>query len=155
MVSHFKKRITFCQIHTIWYAHEFDLFCCWLIHGIICIIRNYILLPELSQLLNVHFSIYPEDLLQLMNMLMKYTFIWLACNSCEFSPLKCSKNLLKRRTVGRIVRFKFYTQYYIPLSCNFWCAISYLSALTYDMEKHCNTEIAAKVVRVSSNPNGT
>jgi transmembrane E3 ubiquitin-protein ligase len=34
------------------------------------------------------------------------------------------------------------------------CVISSLSALTYDMEKHCNTEIAAKVVRVSSNPNG-
>jgi hypothetical protein len=27
------------------------------------------------------------------------------------------------------------------------------NSLTYDMEKHCNTEIAAKVVRVSSNPN--
>ncbi|XP_062190740.1 transmembrane E3 ubiquitin-protein ligase FLY2-like isoform X2 [Phragmites australis] len=28
------------------------------------------------------------------------------------------------------------------------------NSLTYDMEKHCNTEITAKVVRVSSNPNG-
>ncbi|CAN6218908.1 unnamed protein product [Urochloa humidicola] len=27
------------------------------------------------------------------------------------------------------------------------------NSLTYDMEKHCSTEIAAKVVRVSSNPN--
>ncbi|KAF8669511.1 hypothetical protein HU200_051314 [Digitaria exilis] len=27
------------------------------------------------------------------------------------------------------------------------------NSLTYDMEKHCNTEIAAKVVHVSSNPN--
>jgi hypothetical protein len=31
----------------------------------------------------------------------------------------------------------------------------FLSALTYDMEKHCNIEIAAKVVQVSSNQNGT
>ncbi|OEL30330.1 hypothetical protein BAE44_0008654 [Dichanthelium oligosanthes] len=29
------------------------------------------------------------------------------------------------------------------------------NSLTYDMERLCNTEIAAKVVRVSSNPNGT
>ncbi|KAG8080460.1 hypothetical protein GUJ93_ZPchr0007g4980 [Zizania palustris] len=28
------------------------------------------------------------------------------------------------------------------------------NSLTYDMEKHCNVEIGAKVVRVSSNPNG-
>jgi hypothetical protein len=49
-----------------------------------------------------------------------------------------------------------HTQYYISFCCIFFiCVISSLSALTYDMEKHCNTEIAAKVVRVSSNPNGT
>lgn len=35
------------------------------------------------------------------------------------------------------------------------CVTSSLSALTYDMEKHCSVEIAAKVVRVSSNLNGT
>ena len=85
---------------------------------------------------------------------MKYTFTWLICNSCGFSPLKCSKNLLKRRAKGRIVRFKLYSNTIYRLLQFLMCVISTLSALTYDMEKHCNTEIAAKVVRVSSNPNG-
>lgn len=64
-----------------------------------------------------------EDLLQLSNMLMKYTFIWLIFISCGFSHLKCSKNLLKRRTEGRIVRFKLYTLYFIPFCFNCLCMI--------------------------------
>ena len=53
----------------------------------------------------------------------------------------CKIQIVHSNTIYRLLQF-------------FMCVISTLSALTYDMEKHCNTEIAAKVVRVSSNPNG-
>ena len=78
-------------------------------------------------------------------------------NSCGFSPLKFSKILLKRRTEGRTVRFYFYTEYSLATNVDvtLMFATYSVSALTHDMEKHCNIEIAAKVVRVSTNQNGT
>ena len=115
-------------------SNPYHLVCSWIWLILLFITITWVLFNHVSyitifyflsfhNLLYVHMSLYPEDHLQLMNMLIEYTFIWLICNSCEFSPLKYSKNLLKIRTEGRIVSFKLHTQYYVSLCCKFLCVL--------------------------------
>lgn len=94
-------------------------------------------------------------LLEFMSLLMEIRFDLLALKQLRIFSSQVFQESSEEKTEGRIVRYILYSKCYLAYDVMLTCYFLFIIALTYDMEKHCNTEIAAKVVRVSSNLNGT
>lgn len=75
---------------------------------------------------------------------------------------KCFKNLAKIKYGGENVSIfplpldvLLFLMLNVIATCDCISLTSFFSALNYDMDKHCNIEIAAQVSRISSRQSGT